>query len=96
MSEYKKRNMSNKDIICCHDFVYVRCCVHVINLIVKESMNVAHDSIKRVRNMVKYVKGSPQRLALFKSCVEMKQLGYKYSLKLDVFTRRNSTYIMLR
>jgi hypothetical protein len=45
--------------------------------------------------MVKYVKGSPQRLALFKSCVERKQLGCKSSLKLDVSTRWNSTYIML-
>jgi hypothetical protein len=45
--------------------------------------------------MVKYVKGSPQRLALFKSCVERKQLLCKSSLKLDVSTRWNSTYIML-
>ena len=45
--------------------------------------------------MVKYVKGSPQRLALFKSCVQRKQLLYKSSLKLDVSTRWNSTYMML-
>jgi hypothetical protein len=36
--------------------------------------------------MVKYMKGSPQRLALFKSCVERKQLGCKSSLKLDIST----------
>jgi hypothetical protein len=95
ISEYKKRNNTNKDIICCHDFVHVRCCAHILNLIVKEGTNVAHDSIERIRNMVKYVKGSPQRLALFKSCIERKQLGCKSSLKLDVSTRWNSTYIML-
>jgi hypothetical protein len=95
MSEYKKRNGINKDVICHHDFVHIRCCVHVLNLIIKEGTTVAHDSIKRIRNMVKYVKGCPQRLALFKSCVERKQLGCKSSLKLDVSTRWNSTYIML-
>jgi hypothetical protein len=95
MSEYKKRNGSNADVICRHDFVHIRCCAHVLNLIVKEGTTIAHDSIERVRNMVKYVKGSPQRLALFKSCVERKQLLCKSSLKLDVSTRWNSTYIML-
>jgi hypothetical protein len=45
--------------------------------------------------MVKYVKGSPQRLTLFKSCVERKKLMCKSSLKLDVSTRWNSTYMML-
>jgi hypothetical protein len=91
----KKRNSTNKDVICRHDFVHIRCCAHVLNLIVKEGTTVAHDSIERIRNMVKYVKGSLQRLALFKSCIERKQLGCKSSLKLDVSTRWNSTYIML-
>jgi hypothetical protein len=45
--------------------------------------------------MVKYVKSSPQRLALFKSCAERKSVECNVSLKLDVSTRWNSTYIML-
>jgi hypothetical protein len=48
MSEYKKRNGSNKDAICHHDFVHIRCCAHVLNLIVKEGTTIAHDSIERV------------------------------------------------
>jgi hypothetical protein len=91
----KKRNGTNKDVICRHDFVHIRCCTHVLNLIVKEGTTVAHNSIERIQNMVKYVKGSPQRLALFKSCVERKQLRCKSSLKLDISTKWNSTYIML-
>ena len=87
MSEYKKRNGTNKDVICHYDFVHVRCCAYFLNLIVKEGTNVALDSIERIRNMVKYVKGSLQRLALFKSCVERKQLRCKSSLQLDVSTK---------
>jgi hypothetical protein len=56
----KKRNSSNKDVMCHHDFVHMRCCAHVLNLIVNEGTIIAHDSIERVRNMVKYVKGSPK------------------------------------
>jgi hypothetical protein len=95
ISEYKKRNMSNQDVICCHEFVQIRCCAHVLNLIVQEGTKDVHDSIERIQNMVKYMKGSPQRLALFKSCVERKTLGCKSSLKLNVSIRWNSTYTML-
>jgi hypothetical protein len=45
--------------------------------------------------MVKYVESCPQRLALFKSCVERKNIECNASLTLDVPTRWNSTYIML-
>jgi hypothetical protein len=38
---------------------------------------------------------SPQRLAIFKSCAERKSVECNASLKLNVFTRWNSTYIML-
>ena len=49
MSEYKKRNGNNKDVICHHDFVHIRCCAHVLNLTVKEGTTTAHGSIERVR-----------------------------------------------
>ena len=35
ISDYKnKRNISNQNAICRHEFVHVRCCAHVLNLIV--------------------------------------------------------------
>jgi len=92
---FKKRTMANNGVICCHEFIHVRCCAHIINLIVHEGLKDVDDSIVRIRNMVKYVKGSPQRLVIFKSCVERKTAGYHASLVLDVPTRWNSTYMML-
>jgi len=92
---FKKRTMANKDVICRNQFIHVRCCAHIINLIVHEGLKDVDDSIVRVRNMVKYIKGSPQRLAIFKSCAERKTSGYHASLTLDVPTRWNSTYMML-
>jgi hypothetical protein len=45
--------------------------------------------------MAKYVKGSPQRLAQFKSCADRKTIECNASLTLDVPTRCNSIYTML-
>jgi hypothetical protein len=56
----KKKKKSNKDVISCHEFVRVRCCAHVLNLIGQEGTNDVHDSIERIRNMMKYVKGFPK------------------------------------
>ena len=74
---------------------HIRCFAHVLQLIVKDGVKFAHDSIEKVRAIVKYVKGSPQRLDLFKKCCELTNVNYKYSLQLDCPTRWNSTYLML-
>jgi hypothetical protein len=92
---FKKRTMANNDVICRNEFIHVRCCAHFINLIVHEGLKDVDDSIVRIRNMVKYIKGSPQILAIFKSCAKRKTSGYHASLTLDVPTRWNSTYMML-
>jgi hypothetical protein len=62
---------------------------------VHEGLKDIDDSIVNVRNMVKYVKGSPYRLAQFKSCAERKTIACNASLTLDVLTRWNSIYTML-
>jgi hypothetical protein len=56
---FKKRNLGNNDVLCCHEFLHVRCCAHIFNLIVHEGFEDIDDSIVNVRNMVKYVKGPP-------------------------------------
>jgi hypothetical protein len=92
---FRKRNMVNNDVLCRHEFIHVRCCPHILNLIVHEGLKDIDDSIVRVQNMVKYMKGSPQRFTQFKSCVERKTVGCNASLTLDVPTRWKSTYTIL-
>jgi len=40
---FKKRDMANNEVICLHKFIHVRCCAHVINLIVHNGSNDVDD-----------------------------------------------------
>jgi hypothetical protein len=95
LSGLKERTLANNEVIYRHKFIHVRCCTHIINLIVHEGLKDVDDSIIRIQNVVKYVKGSPQILAFFKSCAERKTIGCNASLTLDIPIRWNSTYTML-
>ncbi|KAF7130451.1 hypothetical protein RHSIM_Rhsim10G0125100 [Rhododendron simsii] len=53
------------------------------------------ESILRVRDVVRYVRSSPQRIEPFKKCVEKEKIKSKQTVCLDVCTRWNSTYLML-
>jgi hypothetical protein len=82
-------------IVCGHEYLHCRCCAHVLNLIVSDGLKDVHNSISKVRNMIKYVKSSPQRLETFKKAVAEKNIECGQFLSLDVSTRWNSTYFML-
>jgi hypothetical protein len=69
--EYVKMRTCNKSgAILKSQFMHMRCCAHILNLIVIEGLKEVEDSIVRVRSAVKYGKSSPVRFEKFKSCVE--------------------------
>lgn len=70
-------------------------CVHIINLMVNGSLKEVNESITRVRNIVKYMKSSPQRLDKFNSVVQQLKIPCDSILTLDVLTRWNLTYTVL-
>ncbi|TXG51776.1 hypothetical protein EZV62_024300 [Acer yangbiense] len=76
-------------------YLHVRCCGHILNLIVSDGLKDLHDSIVVIRNAVKFMKSSPGRLDRFKKAVAHKKIGTKELVVLDVPTRWNSTYLML-
>ncbi|KAH0652717.1 hypothetical protein KY289_030395 [Solanum tuberosum] len=75
--------------------LHVRCMAHILNVIVSDSLKEIGPSIKRVRQMVKYVRSSSTRTRNFLKCVEMQKIECDKILSLDVPTRWNSTYLML-
>ncbi|WOL14226.1 zinc finger BED domain-containing protein RICESLEEPER 2-like [Canna indica] len=74
---------------------HVRCCAHILNIMVQDGLIVIHDIISKVRESVKYIKGSPARLHKFNEIARQLQLSSTKRLVLDVSTRWNSTYAML-
>ncbi|XP_019238739.1 PREDICTED: zinc finger BED domain-containing protein RICESLEEPER 2-like [Nicotiana attenuata] len=76
--------------------LHVRCMAHIMNLVVQDGFKESSVSIERVRHAVRYVGQSPARLKRFQECFDDEQLNCKKTLCLDVPTRWNSTYLMLR
>jgi hypothetical protein len=57
----RKRTAHKAGAILENQFMHVRCCAHILNLILFESLKEVDDSIVKVRSAVKYVKSSPSR-----------------------------------
>jgi hypothetical protein len=91
----RKRTAHKTSAILENQFMHVRCCAHILNLIVFDGLKEVDESIVKVRSAVKYVKSSPQRFENFKYCMEREKIAFKGLLCLDVPTRWNSTIKML-
>ncbi|PHT26609.1 hypothetical protein CQW23_33779 [Capsicum baccatum] len=75
--------------------LHMGCMAHILNLVVQEGLKEMNDSVKCVRQVVRYIRQSPARLKKFKECSELEKIACKKSLCLDVPTRWNFTYLML-
>ena len=76
-------------------FFHVRCCAHILNIIVQEGLKVLSGAVHKVRETVKYLKGSQVRKIKFLDCVAQMSMKRNKSLRQDVPTRWNSTFLML-
>uniref|UniRef100_A0A0R0HSA4 HAT C-terminal dimerisation domain-containing protein n=1 Tax=Glycine max TaxID=3847 RepID=A0A0R0HSA4_SOYBN len=83
-------------LLCDGEFLHVRCCAHVLNLIVQDGLKVVEVSLQKIRDSIKYVRASESRKIVFTLCIaQVRGIDTKVGLRLDVPTRWNSTYIML-
>ena len=76
-----------KETILGHQFLHMRCCAHILNLIVGEDLKERESSIFKVRDAVRYVKSSPNRFQIFKNYVKTLGIESKSLLCLDIATR---------
>jgi len=65
----RKRSAHKPGTILENQFMHVRCCAHILNLMVSEGLKEVDESIMKVRSVVKYVK-SFSRFESFKTCME--------------------------
>lgn len=47
-----------KGLILNSEFFHVHCCAHILNLVVQERLKVTHDALDKIRESIKYVRGS--------------------------------------
>nr|KAJ0201269.1 hypothetical protein LSAT_V11C600321100 [Lactuca sativa] len=78
-----------------NDLFHLRCCAHILNLIVQDGLKQIDVAVEKVRDSVKYIKGSTLRKDRFIQICSENLLDYKKALVQDVPTRWNSTYKML-
>jgi hypothetical protein len=77
-------------------FFHVRCCAHILNLIVQDGLGKIEDCIIKIREAVKYLRKSPARLFRFGEQAIQLGISTRLSLCSDVKTRWNSTHRMLQ
>lgn len=95
IAHLKKRLSKKQAFVLDGDFFHIRCCAHILNLVVRDGMKEERGSIEKIRLAVRYIRGSPQRTEQFKTCCELYENPYKNNLVLDVPTRWNYTFLML-
>ena len=78
-----------------NEFMHIRCCAHILNLIVGEDLKEIDAFVARVSEAVRYAKFSPNRNQTFRNFMEMLGMESKSLLCLDIPTRWNSTYLTL-
>ena len=76
-------------------YFHMRCCAHILNLIVKDGMSIIHDSIEKIRDSVSFWVGTPKREEKIIEACEQLEIPYSKKLRMDCRTRWNSTYLML-
>ncbi|CAN6458467.1 unnamed protein product [Victoria cruziana] len=76
-------------------FFYIRCCAHILNLMVQDGLSAIKEEILNIQESIKYLKVSPLRLHNFKVAAKELEISTSTHLVLDVPTRWNSTYLML-
>lgn len=75
--------------------LHMRCCAHILNLIVKDGLDVIGPCIVSIRDSVAYWLATPKRYEKFVKAAQHQKIELTKKLCLDCKTRWNSTYIML-
>lgn len=90
----KNTFLRNKKLVLDGKLFHVRCCAHILNLLVQDGIGAIDDVIYNIRESVKFLKNSEARFMKLREIVKQLQLPAR-KLILDVPTRWNSTFEML-
>lgn len=77
------------------DFLHMRCSAHILNLVVRDGLEVISGAIELIRENIAFWLATPKRIEAFNDSVRSLKISATKSLSLDCKTRWNSTYLML-
>ncbi|KAK4345246.1 hypothetical protein RND71_035422 [Anisodus tanguticus] len=77
------------------EFLHMRCSAHILNLIVKDGLEVIDPAIEKVRDCILFWMSTPKRVEKFEEACRLLNISKPKRVVLDVKTRWNSTYLML-
>lgn len=77
------------------EHIHVRCCAHILNLVMNDGLKEYQSSIGKIRNAARYILASPSFMDRFKIWIQEARIVDKSIMQLDFPTRWNSTYKML-
>jgi len=66
-----------------NEHLHVRCCAHIVNLIVCDGLKEINVSAVKIQNAIRFVRSSISRQLAFKKCAEKLHIECKKSLCLD-------------
>jgi hypothetical protein len=75
--------------------LHMRCCAHILNLIVKDGLEPLKNTIENIRESVAYWTAAPKRIEKFEEITKFVKVHTKTKISLDCKTRWNSTFNML-
>ncbi|WVZ62893.1 hypothetical protein U9M48_012585 [Paspalum notatum var. saurae] len=58
--------------------LHIRCCAHILNILVQDGMRIIHTAIDKIRELLKHIDSSPSRLQAFNSIANGKGLPSKH------------------
>ncbi|XP_031108617.1 zinc finger BED domain-containing protein RICESLEEPER 2-like [Ipomoea triloba] len=64
-------------------YIHMRCIAHILNLVVQDGLKECDSSVKKVREVVRYVRNSPARLKKFRDLADLLGIEQRSSLCLD-------------
>ncbi|CAN0857886.1 Putative AC transposase [Linum grandiflorum] len=91
-----KSRLSPSNLIKEGALLHMRCSAHILNLIVKDGLDVLKDGIERIRESVLFWTCTPKRVEFFEDTAKQLRVVVQKKLVLDFPTRWNSTYKMKR
>jgi len=97
MQNYLKEHLGlSNSLLLKGEFFHIRCCAHILNLIVQDGLKLASDALQKIRQSVNYVRASESRTIQFLNCINnVEGIDTSIGLRTDTPTRWNSTFIML-